>query len=174
MFWRKRYKYVFKGQRFPPHHANSKPSTVFVVFFKTKIYIYQERTFFYISQKKTFLHDYVFPSFGNYGNLRKKVPSTFIYKPILMKIDMNANIVKTQILFYDVWSSKICIFVILAFISNIGKIRLETQKYTLEKVILKKKVTFSDLKWPLRSYSFDKNLHLYNVSIHLFFFSQNL
>ena len=75
---------------------------IFVVFFKTKIYIYQERTFFYISQKKTFLHDYIFPSFGNYGNLRKKVPSTFIYKPILMKIDMNANIVKTQILFYDV------------------------------------------------------------------------
>ena len=52
---------------------------------------------------------------------------------------MNANIVKTQILFYDVWSSKICIFVILAFISNIGKIRLETQKYTLEKVILIKR-----------------------------------
>ena len=51
-FEEKRYKYVFKGQRIPPHHANSKPSTVFVVFFKTKIYIYQERTFFYISQKK--------------------------------------------------------------------------------------------------------------------------
>ena len=38
-FEEKDIKNVFKGQRFPPHHANSKPSTVFIVFFKTKIYI---------------------------------------------------------------------------------------------------------------------------------------
>ena len=46
--------------------------------------LYQERKFFYISQKKL-------------------IPSTLIYEPILMKIYMNANFVKTQIYFmmYD-------------------------------------------------------------------------
>ena len=78
-------------------------------------------------------------------------------------------LLRHNFLFYDVWPSKICIFVMLAFISNIGKIRLETQKYTWEKVVLKIKrwplVIFNNL-WGLTS--FDKKLHFYNVSIHFF------
>ena len=35
------------------------------------------------------------PSFRNSMNLRKILPSTFIYEPFLISIYMNANIVKT-------------------------------------------------------------------------------
>ena len=36
-------------------------------------------------------------SFRHYENLRKLLPSTFIYEPILLKIYMNANIAKNII-----------------------------------------------------------------------------
>ena len=49
------------------------------------IIIYKECKFFCISQK-----------IRHYENLRKILTSTFIYKPTLIKLYMNANIVKMQ------------------------------------------------------------------------------
>ena len=46
-------------------------------------------------------------SLRNYKNLRKTLPSTFIYEPILMKICMNAKIVKTQIFILLCMSSEV-------------------------------------------------------------------
>ena len=61
---------------------------------------YQERKFFYISQKTSpSLRLSVFPTLRHYDILRKNLPSTFIYELILMKIYMNANIVKMQIVY---------------------------------------------------------------------------
>ena len=58
------------------------------------------RKFFYISQKTSpSLRLSVFPTLRHYDILRKNLPSTFIYELILMKIYMNANIVKMQIVY---------------------------------------------------------------------------
>ena len=56
---------------------------------------YQERKFFYISQKKS-------PSLLlSFRAFKKILPNTFIYESILINIYMNADIMNTQIFYFN-------------------------------------------------------------------------